>query len=214
MNSLYCSPCSPVARVPVIVTQEEEEDDDIDDDDCEIVENVCEKSNDDQSPVGVPVSQLPPAVRKLLSISCMGGRDEVRINNRFVADPLVSTKRRLFLTPKEKVSRQKGKATVTGVVPTVSPQVDKDSHYWRSIVGANRLKKDDSMLLLKMDALIAFLDNNFLCRHCFKSDSTVERRTIGFATSFTHRCTCGATARIKPDVTSINDEITSEQFND
>ena len=85
---------------------------------------------------------------------------------------------------------------------------------WTSIIGSDRLNKDDSLLLLKMDALVAFLDNNFLCKHCLKSESTIERRTIGFATNFTHRCRCGATARIKPDVTTINDEITSQQFND
>ena len=109
MNSPYCSPCSPVARVPVVMTQEEEED--VDDDDCEIVEK--DKENDNISPVCA-------AVRKLISVSGEGGR-MVRGNcTSFVADPLATTRRRLFLTPKEKVSRKR-KAYVTTEVPIVSP---------------------------------------------------------------------------------------------
>ena len=164
-NSIYCSPCSPVARIPLVITQEEEDDDE--DDECEIVEN--EKENVDGSPVCVQVSDLKPAVRKLLSIPGKAGRQAFGGSKRFVPDPLAIINRRLFLTPKEKVSRKR-KAAVTETVPVVSPELHQDSLKWISIIGSNRLKKDDSTLLLKMDALITFLDNNFVCKHCVKSD--------------------------------------------
>jgi hypothetical protein len=208
MNSPYCSPCSLiVGTASFVITQEEEDDDD--DDGNEVDKE--DKENDDGPTTGVQVSTLKPAVRKLLADDGQGGR--AYFVNGTVADPLGNPKRRLFLTPKEKVSRKRKAADPTPVA-IVSPTEDEPTLKWTSIVGSNRLKIDDSMLLLKMNTLISFIDDNFVCKHCLKSDSVVERKTIGFATTFTHRCSCGKTARIKPDVTSINDDITAEQFND
>jgi hypothetical protein len=66
-----------------------------------------------------------------------------------------------------------------------------------------------------MNTLIAFIDNsNCVCKHCLKSDSVIQTKTIGVATIFTHRCSCDKMAQIKPGVLSINDEIMAEQWND
>ena len=151
MNSQYCSPCSPVARVPVVITQEEEEDSDDDEDECEIVEN--QKENEEKAPICA-------ALRKIMCGNVHAGRMLVGNDTTYDLGSLPTTRRRLFLTPKEKPTRKRK------AVPIVSPQVDEDSQKWTTIIGSDRLKKDDSLLLLKMDALVAFLDNNFLCKHC------------------------------------------------
>ena len=92
MNSPYCSPCSPVARVPVVITQEEEEDSDDDEDQCEIVEN--QKENEEKPPISA-------ALRKILCSSVHAGRMQVGNDTRYDPGSLPTTKRRLFMTPKE-----------------------------------------------------------------------------------------------------------------
>jgi hypothetical protein len=161
-----------------------------------------ENNGGNQMSPGVQVTQMKPAVHKLLCASFIGGRNAVDASQLIVEDPLSFTRRGLFRTPKEKECQTR-KATEPPV-PFVFPDVDEESIKWTSIVRSNCLKKDDSMLLLKMNVLIRFIGNNCVCKHCLKSDSVIQRKTIGFATTFTHRCSCGKMARIKPDVTCIN----------
>jgi hypothetical protein len=57
--------------------------------------------------------------------------------------------------------------------------------------------EDRRNIILPFDALICFLDENFVCKYCGKSDSKVHHLTVGVATNLKWYCACRHVASVK-----------------
>jgi hypothetical protein len=57
-------------------------------------------------------------------------------------------------------------------------------------------------VIVPYDELLRFMTNNFVCKHCCKSNAQFERIQVGFATSINLMCACNATASLKAKVRS------------
>jgi hypothetical protein len=55
----------------------------------------------------------------------------------------------------------------------------------------------DHHIVIPLDAFVAFIDSNFVCRNCGKSQSVFEYQLVGIACSMNWFCVCKSGGAIK-----------------
>jgi hypothetical protein len=82
------------------------------------------------------------------------------------------------------------------------------------LVAHDRSNLEQRNVILPYDALVNFMDDNFVCKKCLSSESLVERQTVGIATSLNWFCSCGAGGSLKaklrqtcPNYNDWNEEV-------
>jgi hypothetical protein len=140
-------------------------------------------------------------VRQLLASNSSGGR--LRFCEQALPSletPLAATRSaRIQVTPEEpdEGSEEEEMADETCDEETVL----KGGHDVL-LVDYDRAGVDRRNIILPFDALIRFLDENFVCKYCGKSDSKVHRSTVGVATSLNWYCACRHVASVKAKLRS------------
>jgi hypothetical protein len=80
------------------------------------------------------------------------------------------------------------------------------------ILDYDRSNLDNRHVIIPFDELINFIDSNFVCKGCGKSESTYQRQTRGIATSLNWFCRCRAGGAIKARIT--NQDANTDRSNE